>query len=549
MTFITGGSMSVSPDGHWMVFPANGEDGVTRYWLRSLDGVDVRALPGTETIAPAASPVAWSWDSRYVTFSVIGKLKKIDIQGGPPQTLADIPFIQYGAAWNRDGIIVMGSASGPLLRVSASGGVASPATVLDKGETNHAFPQLLPDGRHFLYQRVSADPNKMGVYIGSIDAKPEEQSLKRLLASNRQAYFAPSPNGGPGHLIFMREATLMAQPFDPLKMELSGEPAAIAEGVDSRDVAHYGLFSVSDTGTLVYRGGASSRMALTWFDQQGNPGSTLGEPGDYANPAVSPDGTRVAVALGPEASRDIWILDVARGTATRFTFDPASDDNAVWSPDGKSIVFNSTRSGPADLYIKAADGSGEERLLFKSGEPKTPTSWSKDGRFLVFTSVGSKTLGDVWALPMQGEAKPVSIVQTQFFEGLGQFSPDGRWIAYTSGESGAPEVYVRPFSSEASAGATGAKWMVSKGTGGYRGGARTARHCSTAPSTFSRWWSTSTRARDFRLGRRGGCSRRRRRCSPLAGISHPTASVSCLSRNRVAPARSRSRWYSTGRRR
>ncbi len=469
MTFTTGGAMAVSPDGHWMVFPASGEDGVTRFWLRSLDTVEARALPGTETIAQPP-PASWSWDSRYVIFTANNKLKKIDIQGGPPQTLADVPGNQNGAAWNRDGVILIGivpGAGGPLLRVPASGGVAAPATALDKGETGHRWPQFLPDGRHFLYQRVSADPNKMGVYIGSIDAKPEEQSLKRLLASDRQAYYAASPNGGPGHLVFLREGTLMAQPFDPVKMELSGEPTAIAEGVDSFGRATYGLFSVSDTGTLVYRGSAVSRMALTWFDRQGNPGGTLGEPGEYANPAVSPDGARVAVALGPISSRDIWILDVGRGTATRFTFDPARDDHPVWSPDGKSIVFSSDRSGRMNLYIKPADGSGEERLLFKSDEYKTPTSWSKDGRFLLFTSFGPKTDADIWALPMQGEARPISVLQTPFAESMGHLSPDGRWIAYTSLESGMYELYVRPFSPESGAGATGAKWIVSKDTGTY----------------------------------------------------------------------------------
>ena len=229
----------------------------------------------------------------------------------------------------------------------------------------------------------------------------------------------------------------------------------------------HGLFSVSDTGTLVYLAGRASKMALTWFDRQGNPGGTLGEPGEYAHPAVAPDGTRVAVALGPAANRDIWILDVARATATRFTFDPAWDDDPVWSPDGKSIVFSSERAGRWDLYIKPADGSGEERLLFTSDEYKTPDSLSKDGRYLVFSSRGAKTGWDVWALPVQGEAKPVSIVQTPFHEATGRLSPDGRWIAYWSQESGKNEIYVRPFSPEAGAGATGAKWLVSKGTGAH----------------------------------------------------------------------------------
>jgi Tol biopolymer transport system component len=265
----------------------------------------------------------------------------------------------------------------------------------------------------------------------------------------------------------MRDTTLIAQPFDPGKMELSGEPAAIAEGIDSFDPANYGLFSVSETGTLVYRRGAASQLAPTWFDQQGNAGGTLGERGEYANPAVSPDGARVAVALGPWRTRDIWILDVARGTTTRFTFDPGHDDDPVWSPDGKSIVFSSNRSGQGDLYIKPADGSGEERLLFKSDQPKSPTSWSKDGRFLLFSSFGPKTRSDLWILPMQGEAKPISILQTQFDELLGQISADSHWIAYMSDESGNYEIYVRPFSAVASGGATGARWMLSKGTGAY----------------------------------------------------------------------------------
>ena len=198
MTYFSGGAMEVSPDGHWLVFPARGEDGVTRFWLRSLDTVEARALPGTETI-PLTPPASWSWDSRYVLFTVNNELKKIDIQGGPPQTLTDVPGYHNGAAWNRDGMIVIGMVrGGPLLRVAASGGVAAPATALKEGETNHRWPQFLPDGRHFLYQRVSTDPNKMGVYIGSIDAKPEEQDLKRLLASNRQAYYAASSNGEQG---------------------------------------------------------------------------------------------------------------------------------------------------------------------------------------------------------------------------------------------------------------------------------------------------------------------------------------------------------------
>ena len=201
---------------------------------------------------------------------------------------------------------------------------------------------------------------------------------------------------------------------------------------------------------------------LSWTDQQGNPQGTLGDPGDYSAPAISPDGNRVAVGAGPPDSRDIWILDATR--SMRFTFDPARDDFPAWSPDGKNIAFSSNRGGQVDLYIKPADGSGEEKLLLKTEEPKVVQRWTKDGRFLLFDSTATKTLGDIWALPFPGEPKPVVLLQTQFQEVLERVSPDGRWFAYTSPESGSPEIYVRPFTPEAPAG-TGAKWLVSKGGG------------------------------------------------------------------------------------
>jgi len=435
-------------------------------------------LPGTETNT-GPPPASWSYDSRWVLFGLNdGKLRKADIQGGPPQTVADFPGFLNGAGWNSDGVIVAGSTvAAVILRVSASSGQVTPLTALAPGETVHNWPQLLPDGKHFLYQRVSSDTAKAGVYIGSIDVQPNQQSMQRLLAGDRQAYYAPSPSGGTGHLIFLRGTTLMAQPFDPDKLALSGEPVAIAEGVDSFAQRNGGLFSVSNTGTLVYRRGTGVQTVLTWIDQQGNTVGALGDPGDYGNPAISPDGGRVAVALGPQPSRDIWILDIARGTSTRFTFDPASDDFPTWSPDGKNIVFSSNRSGQTDLYIKLADGSGEERVLLKTGERKIEERWTRDGRFLLFSSIGVKTNFDIWALPYPGEAKPVTLLQTQFTERWPKVSADGRWLAYMSNESGVPDIYVRPFTPDAPAG-TGAKWLVSKG-GGFRSGGRTGRNCST----------------------------------------------------------------------
>ena len=478
MAFGVGAHMTVSPDGHWLVFPAVGEDGITRRWIRSLDTVDVRALPGIE----GRTPAFWSWDSRSLVFGSERGLMRADLQGGPPQTLTVLPAGGLnGAAWNRDGEIVVGTfSSGPLLRVAASGGNATPVTALVASETHHRWPQFLPDGRRFLYLRVSSDPGRMGIYVGSLDARPEEQSRTRVLASDRQAYYAASPDGGPGHLVFMRESALMAQPFNPDTLALSGNAVAIAEGIDSFALATYGLFSVSDTGTVVYRGSPGSRLTPTWFDVQGRPEGALAEPGEYANPAVSPDGTRVAVARGPSTNRDIWLLDVTRGTSMRFTFDAASD-NPIWSPDGRSIVFSSTRLGQRDLYLKPADGSADERFLFKSDEPKAPTSWSSDGRSLLFTSIGTKTAEDIWALPMQGESKPLAIVQTPFSEAGGRFSPDSRWIVYRSSESGRNEIYVRPFSPQGGADRLAASGSSPQATAGTRAGGPTAARCSIPP--------------------------------------------------------------------
>ncbi len=461
MTFIDQAAMAVSPDGHWMVFPAIAEDGVQRYFLRALDGVEVRALPGAEG---GQTPASWSHDSRWVVFVTGNKLKKVDIQGGPPQNIADYPTTRLGGAgWNSDGVIITGTDGSPILRVPASGGQLTPVTALAPGESAHHWPQFLPDGKHFLYHRASSDPGKTGIYIGSLDAQPEQQSMQRLLATDRQAYYAAAP-GGAEHLIFLRGTTLMAQPFDPSKMALSGEPIAIADGVDSFSATNHGLFSVSDTGTLVYRGGSGPQTMLTWFDQQGNPSGTVGDPGEYVFPAISPDGRRVAVAKGVQSNRDIWILDVARGSSTRFTFDPGRDDTPAWSPDGKNIAFASNRDGQMNLYIKPADGSGEEKLLLKTDEYKIVQQWTKDGRFVLFDSTGPKTEQDIWALPFPEGAKPISLVKTQFIEYRERLSPDGRWLAYMSNESGANEIYVRPFTPEAPAG-TGAKWLVSKGGG------------------------------------------------------------------------------------
>ena len=470
MRFFYGGAMAVSPDGRWMVFPAVAQDGISRYWLRSLETVEARPLPGTET---AYVPASWSADSRYVIFSLIGgrKLSKVDIQGGPPQTLSDeFDFTLNGLTATKDVILFGTAGATPLYRVPATGGKPVPVTTLAKGDSTHRFPQFLPDGKRFLYLRLSStDPAQSGIYIGSIDAKPEEQDTRRLMPANRQAYYSAASPVGPGYLIVMRDTTLLAQPFDPVKGELSGEPIPIAEGVDSFTPVSYGLFSVSDTGVLVYRKGAGASLRLAWLDVSGN---TVGTPGDsneriYNNAAPSPDGTRIAASLGPAGSRDLWIIDTQRNVTSRFTFDTGNEDNPIWSPDSKHIVFASNRGGRPQLYIKPADGSGEERRVME--EAGIPTSWSRDGRYVLFTRPATaNSSSDILGVPdpriATTDSKPFPVLTTSFNEQSGQFSPDGRWVAYASNETNPVDVYVRPFSADGSS-TTAAKWQVSKGFG------------------------------------------------------------------------------------
>ena len=379
-----------------------------------------------------------------------------------------------GLTWNRDGVIVFGdNGTRNLMRVSAAGGVATPVTVRDqsRGENYHLYPQFLPDGKRFLYFRAANRAEHLGTYVGSIDAKPEEQNLKPVMLGDRQVTYTASLIGGPGRLLILRDTTLFAQPFDPGSLELTGEPVPVADQVGSFAPAWAGLYSVSENGVLAYRVGAGGdQVQLTWFDPQGKVTGTVGDKGAYRNPAVSPDGTRVAVTQFDRSSgnSNIWVLDIARGNNTKVTFNAGRNDSPVWSPDAKSILFASNRAGPMDLYLKSADGSGEERLVLKSEADKNPTSWSKDGRFLLYQSVDPKTRDDIRVLPDPSgsaeKAKPVPYLRTEYQEGLAAFSPDGRWIAYLSGESGAPEAYVRPFYPDKIAeSAAGGRWLISKG--------------------------------------------------------------------------------------
>ena len=468
MNFAYAAPPAISPDGRFLAFVANTDGGASgQVWVRSLDTLESRALPGTENTAGA---LFWSPDSRSLAFSVVPapfRLKRVEISGGPPQTLCDPNAAVPTGTWSRDNIILL--SRGGLARVYAAGGDCSPVTVLNnsRGETAHRFPFFLPDGHHFLYSRLSNNPGVNGVYIGSLDARPTEQRLQRLLVVQSNAIYVPAPEGHAGHLLFVRESSLMAQPFDIDRMELAGDAVPIAERVGIGPGAIGAFLSASSTGALAYRMGpgfGSGVLRLTWFDRQGKVLNAVLDPGNYTIPTLSPDGKQVAFVRidnqGPSANQDLWIYDIARGTSTRFTFDPAFDSAPVWSPEGSRIAFASDRDGVRNLYLKPASGAGNEEALFKSSEAKTPTDWSRDGRFLLFTSTGAKTAEDLWVLPMIGDRKPIPYLQTEFAESDGRFSPDGRFVAYQSNASGITQIYVQPFPNPA-----GGKWMVSKDGG------------------------------------------------------------------------------------
>jgi Tol biopolymer transport system component/predicted Ser/Thr protein kinase len=472
----------VSPDGRQVAFFARGTDGRSQIWIRSLHAPEARPLLGTEGNPGAEfGALAWSPDSRSLAF-ITGPgnqvdLKRIEVAGGPPQTLVThTPSLAPDYAWSREDVILFNAGTG-LRRVSASGGAASTVTTLDtaRGETRHTSPSFLPDGRHFVYVRSSSRLENSGVYVGSLDTKPEQQSLRRMLAAESGAVYA-STDSKKGHLLFLRGGTLLAQPFDTSRMDLAGNAVPVAEHVGSGGILQSseqtGLFSASATGVLAYRTGPASggnTNQLAWFDRRGQVlGAAVEERLRTPNLSLSPDGAQVAFVRtdNPAGTGDIWLHDVARGTSSRFTSDPAADTWPVWSPDARYIVFASERDGIRNLYRKLSSNAGPEEVLLRSNEPKTPTDWSRDGRFLLYTNIDPKTGNDIWFLPLTpegtgGEPKPTPYLKTEFFEANGRFSPDGRFVAYHSNASGQAEIYVQPFPDP-----TGGKWMVSKGGGG-----------------------------------------------------------------------------------
>jgi eukaryotic-like serine/threonine-protein kinase len=465
-------SFVLSPDGRHLAFTAIGSDGVTRLWIRALDTIEARPLAGTES--NWIPLFFWSPESRFIAFGTEGKLKKIDISGGTPQAICDLSMSAFGGSWSRENVIIFGAGPGGIMRVPASGGVASPLARPRPARQEIAYfsPAFLPDGKHFLYSCSSTKPENAGVYIGSLNAKPEDQGTKQLIATSWAAAYVPASDSHPGQLLFLREGTLMSRPFDEQQLELTGEPLPLAGQVGS--FAYFGSFSASTNGVLIYRGGSGDQFnQATWFDREGKALGVAGKSGIIYGLAISPDGMQAAIGLDstPQASAmsiDIWLLALSHGTdTTRFTFGKNLNGTPVWTPDGTRIIFHSDRDGFNDLYQKLASGARREEPLLKSSEIKIPTSCSRDGRFLLYTVADPKTKGDLWILSLDGDRKARPVLRTEHDEIEGRFSPDMRWIAYVSDESGSNEIYVRGFSQDSGSASVeaGAGWMVSQGGG------------------------------------------------------------------------------------
>ena len=473
-------SFALSPDGRQIVFVASG-DGGSRLWLRSLATTTARPLVGTER---AAYPF-WSPDGRSIGFFADAKLKRIDLESesGAARTVADANNLN-GGTWNADGVILFTwNRSSPLFRVPASGGTPVAITTL-AGQTSHRFPAFLPDGRHFLYY-AEGTPDTRGIYLGALDA----QSTSRLTAADTAGAYLPAGPGSArasrdgGWLLWVREGALVAQRLDLERQALSGDPLSIADPVAVDAATNAAAVSVSVAGLVAYRTGAGTRRRLVWLDRSGRELGALGaldenEPRDLS---VSPDGHRAVVSRTVQGNQDLWILDGTR--TSRFTFNAGVDRFPLWSPDGSRIVFGINRSGvvdvavPAappvlDLYQKLSSGASAEDLLLASPQGKVATDWSTDGRFLLYNSVDPQGDRDLWVLPMEADRSPWVLLKTPFSERWGSFSPDGRWVAYHSNESGQTEVYVRPFAETAASSAAVA--------GGQR-------QVSTSGGAFPRW--------------------------------------------------------------
>jgi Tol biopolymer transport system component/predicted Ser/Thr protein kinase len=431
-SYFRGEAGVLSPDGRFLAFVAADDEGYSQLWVRPLDTLVARPLPGTDE---ASSPF-WSPNSRTIGFIAERQLKTIDLDSEQPRTLSAAPGLVIGASWNKEGTILFGTYASGIRRVSASGGEAVPLTEPDSAYPGHfhGWPYFLPDGNHFLYWARRTDGS--GIYVGSL----RSAKSKLLLEGVAQAKYAP-----PGYILFQQRGTLMVQPFDTAALELIGDPIPLVSDVWHGLWFGAGAYSVSGNGVLAYQTGGISKAELRWLDREGRGLGSVGEPEPYPQLALSPDERRVAVErVDPDLmTTDLWVLDLARGgVASRLTFDPLSDRDPVWSPDGTRIAFNSARRGTMDIYEKSLVEEEDAKLLLESPQRLVTEDWSSDGRFIAY-QFGSPSQGEIWLLSLCDERESFPFLQTPFNLDEPRFSPDGKWMAYVSDETGQFEVYVQ----------------------------------------------------------------------------------------------------------
>ena len=506
------GRPTISPDGDNILFGAvGGQLQQFQLYLHSFATGATHPLAGAE----GATAAYWSFDSRSFMLLRDGVLTRMDLSGGQLQSL-QLPFMAAYSTWGPQGIV---SAGGGILQwfQPDGSGVRQLRAPGPKDPGGLAYPSLLPGSQWLMYNSRSAgNASPSIVHLMTIDGK-----------TDRTRFTADSPAiyGAPGYILYLRGSVLMARPLDPKAGDLRGDGVPLVEGVAfGTSGSGIGAFTVSENGVLVYRPGSAAADAhLVWFDRAGKDLGTVGSAAEYSGPALSPDGSRLAVGIRDPAAqtRDIWVFDLARGTATKLTFDPKDDFNPVWSPDGSRIAFSSDRRGARDLYIKSASGTGEEELLLESDRNKNAEDWSRDGRWFAYNEAAPGAGNDIWTLSLDTR-KPRPFLRTRFNEDEASFSPDGKWIAYRSAESGRSEVYVQPFA-ESAPGAKG-KWVVSNAGGlepQWRGDGKELFY--TSLQTPARIMAVDIEARNGAI---------------VAGIPHP------LFETRL-PARGRNSWVVT----
>jgi eukaryotic-like serine/threonine-protein kinase len=424
-------TMAISPDGRTIAFAANASEGSARLWIRKLESLESTPLAGTE----GARMPFWSSDSQAIGFFADGKLKRVDLESGSVQSLADVDStLPFGGTWSGSVILYAPGFGRPVTRVPAGGGPSTPVTSLTSNSPRiHTSPVFLPDGRRFLFA-VSRGPNDHQIMLGSLD------STEPMMLAEGQS---PAVYAAPGYLMYLKGDVLLAHPFDANRGVLTGDAIRLSSVPTSGGGV---AFSASETGTLVYRPG-STIVELVWVDRQGTRLSVAAPAGVYADPALSPDGRYVAFARGDAQAADVWVMDLARQITTRFTTTPPLNNVPVWSPDSRTIAFASRRNGALDIFQRALGSTGEDQEVVRlNGQPIVfPSDWSWDGKYLMYYRSGGKTQLDTWVLPLTGPRTPQLLLGSEFNEAQGVFAPRGQWIAYVSDASGQSQVYVQSF--------------------------------------------------------------------------------------------------------